>query len=132
MYINNCLFVWWGLTPLSTIFQLYRGGQFYWKKPEYPFFRKSLTNLIIMLNTSPWAGVDPTISVVMDNDSIDSCKSSYHTIMSTPLPMCFGRVFTSCCINKDSCDEIISISQLWKYEIHRFILETYLLEMNQY
>jgi len=38
----------WYVTPLPTIFQLYRGGQFYWwrKLEKTPTFHKSLTNII--------------------------------------------------------------------------------------
>jgi hypothetical protein len=74
------------LTPLSTTFQLYRGGQFFWCKklddPGKPLTcRKSLTN--IMLYTSSWSRFALTTSVVIGTDCTDSCKSNYHTITAT-------------------------------------------------
>jgi hypothetical protein len=58
----------WCLTPLPTIYQLYRGGQ--WRKPEYPEKNPDLPQITdkpyhIMLYTSPWARFELTTSVVI-------------------------------------------------------------------
>jgi hypothetical protein len=62
LIIDGLFYGLWCLTPLSTIFQLYRGGQFYWwRKPECPEKTKLLQLVILFFQ-----GATPGCHISLD------------------------------------------------------------------
>ncbi len=67
----------WCLTPLSTVFQLYRGG----KTTDLSQFTDKLYPIMLFREH-----IKRTKLVVIGTDCTCSCKSSYHTITTTTAP----------------------------------------------
>ena len=71
----------WCLTPLSTIFQLYRDSQFYWWwKLKCQEKTTDYYNIILHRIHFTWAEFELTTYVVICIDCIGSCPVNYHAI----------------------------------------------------
>ena len=86
---------WYGLVGgIQRHFQQYFsfiGGEYHSTRRKPPTCRKSMTNFITwrcIEYTSRWKGFELTHLVVIDTDCTGSCKSNYHTIMTTTAHVC--------------------------------------------
>ena len=79
----------WCLTPISTIFQLYRGVQFLLVKETGVSGEnhwQSLSHNVVSSTPCHERGYELTTLVVIGTDCTGSCKSNYHRIMAMTAP----------------------------------------------
>ena len=116
LFVLLSLFFWplcW-LTPLSTIFLLYRGGHFHcWRKKEYrdkttnlPLLTDKLYHIKLYRVRLTWVGLTLFCT--------DSCKSNYHAITITTTSLCITYRFK---LLNTSVLDYIGYSTRRKYEI---------------
>jgi hypothetical protein len=77
--MNKCIcryfwfgLVWWCLTPLSTIFQLYCGGQFYWWRKPVTF--GAIRNLWWLTYHLIGWGIFDILQVILDMQTCQKCS----------------------------------------------------------
>ena len=115
----------WGLTPLSTILYLYRGGQLYWwMKPECPEYTNDKSQVTDKLYLTKLYRVHLAMSGIPTHKASSDmrCKSNYRTITTTTtVPIGLGDYTYSVHI-KYYILHVINISYILVWQIYSVFL----------